>query len=165
VRPTDFEPADACAVNRLALAAFEQYRDAYRDWAQFSQRIGDMPSLASSAEIIVAREGAELVGAVAYVGPGRPKADFFPREWPVLRMLVVEPTFRGRGIGRLLTEECIARASRDAAPLIALHTSPLMQVALAMYLRMGFRFERSAPEIHGVPYGIYTKSLASGTPG
>jgi ribosomal protein S18 acetylase RimI-like enzyme len=158
---TDFSAADAPADDQLALTAFEQYQDQYRDWEQFSQRVGDMSSLSSSAELIVAKDGPEVVGAVAYVGPGKPKADFFQPDWPILRMLVVKPTFRGRGVGRLLTEECIARAVRDRASLIALHTSPIMEVALGMYMRMGFRFERKAPDIHGVRYGVYVKRLGS----
>ena len=74
-------------------------------------------------------------------------------------MLVVDPASRGRGIGRLLTEECIRRARRDQAPLIALHTTLIMSVALPMYLRMGFKLLRAAPPIHGVPYAIYTMAL------
>jgi ribosomal protein S18 acetylase RimI-like enzyme len=75
-------------------------------------------------------------------------------------MLVVKPARRGHGIGRLLTEECIHRARRDNSSIIALHTTPIMTVALAMYLRMGFAKLRDAPDIYGVPYGVYTKTLA-----
>jgi ribosomal protein S18 acetylase RimI-like enzyme len=75
-------------------------------------------------------------------------------------MLVVRPEYRGRGIGRGLTEECVRRARRDGAPLIALHTTPIMAVALPMYERMGFEFLRAAPDRSGVPYGIYVKHLA-----
>lgn len=54
----------------------------------------------------------------------------------------------------------MARAQRDHAGMMGLHTSPIMSVALPMYLRMGFRFERDAPPIHGVSYGIYTKDVS-----
>lgn len=75
-------------------------------------------------------------------------------------MLVVSPKARGAGVGRALAQECLARARRDKAEVFALHTSPIMTVALLMYERMGFRFLRDAPAIHGVPYGIYVKSLS-----
>jgi ribosomal protein S18 acetylase RimI-like enzyme len=71
----------------------------------------------------------------------------------------VTPKARGFGIGHRLAEECIRRAQRDEAPLLALHTTPIMQVALPMYERMGFRFHGEAPTIFGVPYGIYIKHL------
>lgn len=66
---------------------------------------------------------------------------------------------RGKGIGRALTNECLARAKRDGANVIALHTSPIMTVALPMYQRMGFVKLRDAPPIFGVEYAVYTKAL------
>lgn len=128
-----------------------------------SSGVGNMASLAQSAEVIVASSSDAIVGAVAYVGPGRHKAEFFKAEWPIIRMLVVEPAARGRGIGRTLTEECVRRAIRDDAKEIALHTSPVMKIALSMYLRMGFHWVSEAPSILGVPYGIYLKSLNDGS--
>lgn len=76
-------------------------------------------------------------------------------------MLVVEPSNRGKGIGRSLTDVCIERAKRDKSKVIALHTSPIMEVALKMYLRMGFSLHCGAPAIHGVSYGVYIKNLGS----
>ena len=159
----DFEPGDAAAVNDVALAAFAEFREAYDDWAAVSRNVGDTASLAQSGELIVAAAGDAIVGAVAYVGPGRPKKEFFPIEWPIVRMLVVSPSHRGHGIGRALTEECVRRAERDGAELIALHTSPIMRVALPLYERMGFEYHREAPPLLGVPYGIYVKALPHGT--
>ncbi|MDG4549117.1 MAG: GNAT family N-acetyltransferase [Candidatus Contendobacter sp.] len=155
----NFSPSDADAVNRLALRAFEQFRGEYSDWEAFSRNIGSMASLSTSGELIVASDQDRIVGAVVYVGPHKPKREFFSIEWPILRMLVVDPAHRGQGIGRVLTQECINRAQRDSASVIALHTSPIMQVALPMYLRMGFMFEREAPSILGVSYGVYIKRL------
>lgn len=155
----DFKPTDAEAVNALALAAFDQFRSAYADWAVFSRNIGSMASLATAGELIVAAVDERIVGAVVYVAPHKPKKEFFSVEWPILRMLVVSPAHRGYGIGRALTQECILRAQRDGASLIALHTSPIMEVALPMYQRMGFAFHSEAPEIFGVFYGIYVKAL------
>ena len=74
-------------------------------------------------------------------------------------MLVVLPEARGKGIGRVLTEKCLDCARRDHAEAVALHTSQIMQVALAMYLKMGFVFHAAAPDIHGVKYGVYVKVL------
>jgi ribosomal protein S18 acetylase RimI-like enzyme len=76
-----------------------------------------------------------------------------------MRMLVVRAHLRGRGIGKALADECIRRALRDNAKEIALHTSPIMKVALPMYERMGFQWVADAPSLFGVPYGIYLKGL------
>jgi hypothetical protein len=56
----------------------------------------------------------------------------------------------------------VRRAMRDHSPVIALYTTPMMTVALSMYLRMGFTKLRNAEDIYGVPYAVYTKELAAG---
>ena len=155
----EFQDDDTAFVNGLALAAFKEYRQHYDDWISFSNAIVNMASLAKTSELIVATVQGKIAGAIAYVGPGKQKADFFPKEWPILRMLVVDPTYRSLGIGRALTEECIHMAYRDGAFLIGLHTTKIMKVALSMYERMGFKYRCEAPKIFGVPYGIYTKEL------
>jgi ribosomal protein S18 acetylase RimI-like enzyme len=156
-----YYPADAEAVNAVALAAFAQYRGVYDDWETLSRGVGATSTLAEHAELIVAEEDAKVAGAVAYCPPrSQPRADFFEPHWPIIRMLVVDPAARGRGIGRRLTEECITRARRDGAEVIALHTSPAMEVALTLYLRMGFRLERRVPDRFGVPYAVYLLPLA-----
>lgn len=155
----DFQQSDSPQVNALALRAFEQFKDAYDDWPAFQAKIANMSSLADVGEIVVAEAEGRIVGAVVYVGPGAPKAEFFRPEWPVMRMLVVAPSSRGLGIGRALAEECLRRAKRDGASVFALHTSELMQVALPMYQRMGFKWASVAPAIHGVEYAVYLKEL------
>jgi GNAT superfamily N-acetyltransferase len=157
---SSYREADASGVNdELALAAFEQFRSHYSDWPTMASGIARMSALADAGEIIVAERDKRIIGIVAYIGPGRPKAAF-DQSWPIIRMLVVDPLCRGGGVGRALTEECTKRARRDGSPVIALHTSPIMAIALPMYLRMGFQLAHSAPPIHGVPYAAYLKNLA-----
>lgn len=155
----NFLPSDSAQVNALALLAFEQFKDSYQDWPGFRAKIGNMSALADAGEIVVAEVEGKIVGAVAYVSPSSPKAEFFRPEWPIMRMLVVAPDFRGRGIGRALAQECLCRAKRDGASVFALHTSKLMQVALPMYQRMGFKWVSDTPAIHGVEYGVYVKEI------
>ncbi|HEU4851014.1 MAG TPA: GNAT family N-acetyltransferase [Telluria sp.] len=157
----DYRRSDEGAVNALAVKAFEQYQSMYEDWPGFRARLENMSTIAESGELVVAEVDGTLAGAVGYIAPFRPKADYFEPEWPIMRMLVVDPAMRGRGVGRTLARECLARARRDGATEFALHTSPIMEVALPMYLRMGFRRRRSAPLIHGVDYDVYVLSLTS----
>ena len=156
----DFHASDATGVNRVALAAFDEYRGDFSDWAAHSASIARMASLADVGELIVAGAEGRIVGAVVYVPPGAPKASHFDVDWPIIRLLVVDPAHRGLGLGRALTEECVRRAVRDGSPVLALHTSPIMRVALPMYLRMGFALQREVAPINGVPYAVYLKRLA-----
>ena len=155
----DYRPSDAEDFDRVAIAAFSQFQDSYEDWPAMRAIVSKASALSETGEVIIAETEGRLAGGVAYFGPDVVKAPFFDQAWPVIRMLVVDPGYRGRGVGRALTDECIARARRDHAPLIALHTSTIMTIALPMYLRMGFAKVQDAPPLFGVPYAVYTKAL------
>ena len=58
-----------------------------------------------------------------------------------------------------MMDECCRRARRDNSRVLALHTSPIMTSALAMYRDMGFVFQRDAPPIYGVPSAVYVLEL------
>jgi len=153
IRP--YQPADREAVDRVALAAFEQYAHAYADWPRFSARIARTSELAGQAELLVADRAGEVLGAVLHVAPGMPRSAIFPDDWAVIRMLVVAPEQRGRGIGRGLVAACLQRAVRDGAPAVGLHTSPIMETALRLYTTLGFTRDRELDPIDGVAYGRY----------
>jgi ribosomal protein S18 acetylase RimI-like enzyme len=160
MRLREFRAADAPHVNHLAVAAFEQFKAHYADWPAMASSLGRMATLAENGEIILAEHADKIIGAVVYVSPERPKLSCFDVSWPIIRMLVVDPDQRGLGAGRPLTEACLARARRDGSPVIALHTSPFMTVALSMYLRMGFERLRDGPSIFGAPSAVYLKRLS-----
>jgi ribosomal protein S18 acetylase RimI-like enzyme len=158
VRP--YAPADRDAVNAVARAAFAQYAHDYDDWPSFIDGIGRMADLADNADLLVAEVEGRVVGAVAHVGPGRPRAEFFPDEWSVIRMLVVDPGARGQGAGRELVAGCLRLALEAGAPVVGLHTSPVMASALRMYEAIGFVRDRELDPIRGVPYGRYVLAAA-----
>jgi GNAT superfamily N-acetyltransferase len=155
----DFRKGDAKEVNRVALAAFGEFSSQYSDWPALARILGRMSELADSGEIVVAETAPNIIGAVAYIPPHQPKAPYFDKAWPIIRSLVVHPSHRRAGVGRALADECIRRARRDKSSVIALHTSPVLTVALPMYLRMGFELHHAAPPIYGVPYAVYVKKL------
>jgi len=159
IKIRDYESSDAENLNRIAVAAVDQYRDQYQDWPAMRARLSETSALSATGEVIVVECQGQLAAGVAYFGPKSPKAAFFDQSWPVIRMLVLDPAFRGRGLGRVLSMECITRARRDLASVIALHTSPIMTIALSMYLKMGFVRVADAPPIFGVAYSVYTKAL------
>lgn len=155
----NYRPSDAEDFNRIAVAAFSQFQSCYENWPAMRAIVSKASALSEAGEVVIAESGGRPAGGVVYVGPNVAKAPYFDPAWPVIRMLVVDPVCRGKGIGRALTDECLTRARRDRAPIIALHTSPIMTVALPMYLKMGFEKVRDAPPLFGVPYAVYTKAL------
>lgn len=152
--------ADREAVNAVARAAFAQYASDYEDWPGFIEGIGRMADLSKDADVLVAEQDGVIVGAVAHVGPDRPRAAFFPDAWSVIRMLVVDPQRRGQGAGRALVAGCLRHALEAGAPAVGLHTSPVMASALRMYEAIGFVRDQDLAPIRGVPYGRYALPAA-----
>jgi ribosomal protein S18 acetylase RimI-like enzyme len=128
-------------------------------WPQTARLVGSLAALATELELIVGELDGRVAGAVGYVAPFAPREAAFAPDWGLVRLLSVTPAARGHGLGRRLTEECIARARRDRAAAIGLHTSPVMQVALPLYRRLGFVYERALPDRNGVPYALYRLTL------
>jgi GNAT superfamily N-acetyltransferase len=164
IRP--YAPADRDGVNRVALAAFAQYESHYEDWVSFREGIARTADLAGDADLIVADGGGVsgvggLIGAVAHVGPGKRRNQIFPDDWSIIRMLVVEPEQRGRGIARRLVAAALQRARDGAAPFIGLHTSPIMADALSLYVKLGFERDCELAPIRGVPYSRYVMAQAA----
>jgi ribosomal protein S18 acetylase RimI-like enzyme len=144
-------------IDALAVEAWAVLKDGYSpdQWEWLILRIGRMSKIAEGGDILVAAEGNEILGAVGYVPAGGSDATSFPLDWPVMRMLVVRPSMRGKGIGKALATACVQRARESGAHCVGLHTSPIMTVALPMYRRMGFVEDGEMPPIAGAPYARY----------
>ncbi len=55
------------------------------------------------------------------------------------RLLAVDPSVRGQGIGKLLTQECIRKAKDHNLDQLIIHTTMAMQTAWKMYENIGFK--------------------------
>lgn len=135
-RPDELETTSA-----IIRAAYAEYAEAMPGgrWERYMRHAADVWSRREEAELIVAELEGRLVGTVTfYPDASRSGAGGWPEGWAGIRLLAVHPEARGWGIGRALTEECIARARAQGAAAVGLHTTELMAVAKAMYERMGF---------------------------
>jgi hypothetical protein len=74
IRLRDYEHADAENLNRIAVAAFDQFRDHYGDWPAMLAGLSKTSDLSASGEIIIAELQDKLAGAGAYFGPNSQKS-------------------------------------------------------------------------------------------
>jgi len=154
-----YAQTDKPAVDQVVRDAWIELASVMPGWDQLAPRLVALTENAGYTEIVVAELDGDIVGAVGYVGPHRPKPDFFAPEWPMVRFMSVAPKARGHGVGRALLNECIRRAERDNTGLIALHTTPVMAAAQSLYRRAGFEVIRHLADMFGVPYVLMTKEL------
>jgi ribosomal protein S18 acetylase RimI-like enzyme len=130
--------------DEVLVKAFEEYRI----------ELADAKSRWDTTVQIVAERDGRLLGCVTYFPPASASDNHdLPHDWAGIRLLGVSPDGRGEGVGRALTVECIDRARAAGASVIGLHTTMLMDVARAMYQRMGFV---RAPEYDFFPASDFT---------
>ena len=151
--------SDRDAADRVARLAFAEYEAQYPDWIPVLREGRPMSRIAEEGELLVAEADGAIVGCVGYIPPGRSRNAVFEKDWAALRFMAVDPAHRGAGISRALAEECVRRARRDGARTLALFTSPAMQIAIAMYRRMGFRFRRRIDPVYGMVAELYCLTL------
>lgn len=109
---------------------------------------------APGVEVFVAVEGDDLLGGVTFVGdPRSPMAEHDLAAAGAIRMLAVDPSAQGKGIGEALVRACVGRARELGLSQIALHSTPWMTTAHRLYGRLGFVRDESLdwvplPDIH-----------------
>jgi len=113
----------------------------YASWVEislcfqnFDKEVAELPGAYAppSGRLYLAIDGVKVMGCVALrkieEGVGE------------MKRLYVRPEFRGRGLGRTLTEELIAEARQIGYARLRLDTLPgKMDQAIAMYRSFGFR--------------------------
>ena len=139
--------SDIEAARSVLAAAYSEYENSFppENWTTYLADIVDLEGRSSASELLIAEVEGKMVGCVSYFPPGAktsyPSDSFsehWPPEWASFRLLAVDPSARGMGIGRTLTMACIERARAQGAPALGLHTTEPMKVARAMYERLGF---------------------------
>lgn len=136
IRPA--EPDELDAVGALTLQAYAT-DGPISEGHPYAARLLDAAGRAQEAALLVAvDDDGTLLGTVTYVRPGTPWAEVGGADEAEVRMLGVARLARGRGVGRLLMDECVARARAEALAGVALASGSWMASAHRLYARMGF---------------------------
>lgn len=138
IRPV--RPAEYVALGELIVAAYHAipYEMPHQD--VYDVELRDLARRAETSCVVVATTPTEeLLGGVTYVsGPDDPYSEELRSGEAGIRMLAVDPAHQGRGVGRALTEWCLARARVDGRERMVLHTGAWMPAAVRLYERLGF---------------------------
>ena len=149
-------------ISLVSRAAYQEYAAilSAEDWQKMEHSLSNVEHTAKIANFFVAEVEKKIVGAIAYYPPGKSNSQFFNSQWASLRLLAVAPNYRGKGIGKLLTEEGIKSAIEDRAAAVGLYTSEAMTVAQKMYSSLGFKRVRELPKMLGLYYWLYVLYLS-----
>ena len=150
-----FNKNDSNEINSIAVEAFSEFKEKYSDWEYIKNSVGNMSELERNADIVVAEINKCVVGGVALVSPGNDKNKNIDKSWAIIRVLVVSPSHRSKGVAKKLTLECLKLAKQKGYSYIGLYTSPIMSVAIRMYEKIGFKKIKSIGLICGVEYDLY----------
>jgi len=144
IRPAT--PADLPALGRLGALLVRTHHDFDpRRFIDATPRTGRgyAAYLGSQLEapgviVLVAEDDGEVLG---YAYAGVEGQDYMSLRGPagVLHDLVVDPSHRGRGVGRLLLEAAAEALEARGAPQIVLSTAERNEAAQRLFARAGFR--------------------------
>lgn len=140
----DAAEADYAAIRALTLEAYGAYAFTLSEaaWGDSHQAFTSVMNTLDQqeAEKIVAERNSKIVGSVLLYPPAErdPYGQGKKSRYPEVRLLAVALQMRGLGVGRALIDECVRRAKVTNARKLGLHTADFMEIATALYIRLGF---------------------------
>ena len=139
-------PIEYAEIGRVTQAAWREFaRPSDALWRAYYRQLADVAGRAARAVVLVAVVGRRVVGtATVELGSTIEGGDSLAGGRANLRMLAVEPLWRGRGIGRLLVDACLERARAAGKEVATLHTVEQMTTATRIYRALGFERDPSA---------------------
>ncbi|CUR55888.1 Acetyltransferase, N-acetylglutamate synthase [metagenome] len=106
--------------------------------ADYVNELRDTAGRAHDSEVWVALEDGLLLGTVTYCPAGSGHREVAQDGEGEFRMLAVDPSARGRGLGETLVRHCLARSQAAGDHAMALSTMEEMTGAHRIYGRLGF---------------------------
>ncbi|WP_243792572.1 GNAT family N-acetyltransferase [Saccharopolyspora gloriosae] len=149
---------DECAaVGELTVRAFVDGGHLAAD-DEYEQVLSDVAGRVAQAEVLVAVDGAELLGSVTVVRPDETYAQLCGPGELEFRMLAVHPDHAGRGAGRALVRAVLDRARAEGRTRVLLSTLDSMETARRLYLGLGFG---RLPELdRTLPVGAIVRAMS-----
>ncbi|SFE66939.1 GNAT family N-acetyltransferase [Blastococcus tunisiensis] len=156
------QPARPEEFGDIAELTVRVYADGGLAPPDYAAELADVAGRAARADLLVVRDGDDhVVGSVALVLSGDFGEVTRSEDEAAFRMLVVDPSQRGRGLGELLVTTCTDLARAAGKRRMVLSTGPEMTAAHRLYERLGFRRlpERDWSPVPGIELMVYALDL------
>jgi ribosomal protein S18 acetylase RimI-like enzyme len=158
------QPSEKESLQQLGIVSYSQFKDVLLpdDWQtmyQFLHSDKMWTQLVNNSSIFVCEQNAQLAG-MAYLIPSGNPTHIYPTDWSYIRMVGVDPAYRGNGIAKRLTQMCVDHARKTNEDIVGLHTSEKMDDARHIYESIGFSIFKEIAPIYGMRYWLYRLNLS-----
>jgi ribosomal protein S18 acetylase RimI-like enzyme len=152
------------SLQQLGILSFDQFSKLLPpgDWDTMNRFLHNdkmWDQLVNNSKIFVCEHSDKLVG-MAYLVPAGNPTHIYPADWAYIRMVGVDPGYRGKGIANRLTQLCVDYAKQSNEKIVGLHTSEKMDDAIHIYESLGFKLFKEIDRIYGMRYFLYRLDIA-----
>ncbi|MFS0870927.1 GNAT family N-acetyltransferase [Paenibacillus xylanilyticus] len=135
--------ADHEQIVHILVASYAEYKDTFQDQERWEAYVKDMKESLDNpylAQLWVAKVDDQVVGTVQLFETAHKAYPNFelPIDYPFIRLLGVDPKWRGHGIARELLRQCVESAKDMGKNTVYLYTGGQMVNAIRLYERFGF---------------------------
>lgn len=144
----DIQVGEFEQVSELLVESYSQYQESYNrkeDWLEYAASLRDSVHNPFVDRILVAKGGGEILGSLQLFTNSETAYNIpdLCISSPIIRMLGVSPSARGKGVAQALLRESISYAREKGADHIYLHSTDLMADAIRIYEWLGFKRDTS----------------------
>ena len=115
--------------------------------------IGNLTEKPKVKLLIAVSSSRKIVGGVVYFGSmnyyGSGGSATLEKNAAGFRLLAVDHSERGNGIGKILTKACVQLAKDEKQDQVIIHSTQAMQIAWKMYEKMGFKRSKELDFVQG----------------
>jgi GNAT superfamily N-acetyltransferase len=141
-------PSEFTAIGKLLISVYSQLdgfpkEDEQPNYYKMLANIGDFTNHPETELLVAVDNNNTILGAVVYFNDmqyyGSGGIATQEKNAAGFRLLGVDHNECGKGIGKLLTQECIRKATKNNLNQVIIHSTLAMQTAWKMYENLGFQ--------------------------
>ncbi len=142
------KPVEFAEIGKLMVQVYSQLdgfpkESEQPDYYKMLANIGELTNQPEAELLVAVSAEDKIAGGVVYFGDlkyyGSGGTATKEQNASGFRLLAVDPSIRGKGIGKLLVVECIRKTKANKLSQVIIHTTMAMQIAWKMYQNLGFK--------------------------